>query len=234
MNWGNGTQSGHHYKIDYWEVFNEPDLEHGFDPQTYTKLYDAVVEAIHKVSPETKFVGMSDSYAGGHPDFFMYFLNPRNHKPGIPLDMISYHFYAVPGADESPEVQPITYFYQADRFLEIVGYIEAIRKSVFTPDRHHGERNRHDAAGGLGPDEARLRLQADPAFLLESLRRELLPMFTPDWPRAGSMRSMSRERRRVPACGRPSPCTIGTQASPTRASGLSSSSTTTFGPETRL
>jgi len=129
---GKWHASGHHYKIDYWEVFNEPDLEHGFGAEGYTKLYDVVVEAIHKVSPNTKFVGISDSYAGGHPDFFVYFLNPKHHKPGIPLDMISYHFYAVPGADESPEIQTFTYFYQADRFLEIVGYIEAIRKD-FTP-----------------------------------------------------------------------------------------------------
>ena len=55
---GKWHESGHHYKIDYWEVFNEPDLEHGFSPQVYTKLYDAVVEDIHKVSPETKFVGI--------------------------------------------------------------------------------------------------------------------------------------------------------------------------------
>jgi hypothetical protein len=129
---GKWHASGHHYKIDYWEVFNEPDLEHGFSPETYTKLYDVIVEAIHKVSPDTKFVGMSDSYAGGHPDFFLYFLNPKNHKPGIPLDMISYHFYAVPGRDEAPDIQPVTYFYQADRFLEIVGFVEAIRKH-FTP-----------------------------------------------------------------------------------------------------
>lgn len=129
---GKRHESGHHCKIDYWEILNEPDNEHGFSPQVYTGIYDAVVQAVHKVSPETKFVGMSDSYAGGHPDFFMYFLNPRNHKPGIPLDMISYHFYAVPGTNESPDVQQFTYFYQADRFLEIVGYIEAIRK-YFTP-----------------------------------------------------------------------------------------------------
>src|SRR5208283_4969634 len=94
------------------------------------KLYDAVVEAIHKVSPQTKFVGISDSYPAGHPDFFTYFLNPKNHKPGIPLDMISYHFYAVPSLDESPEVQQFTYFNQADRFLEIVGYIEALRRML--------------------------------------------------------------------------------------------------------
>jgi hypothetical protein len=126
---GKWHESGHHYKVDYWEVLNEPDLEHGFSPQVYTKIYDAVVEAVHKVSPDTKFVGISDSYAGGHPDFYTYFLNPKNHQPGTPLDMISYHFYAVPGADETPEIQPITFFYQADRFLEIVGYIEAIRKA---------------------------------------------------------------------------------------------------------
>jgi Glycosyl hydrolases family 39 len=116
---GKWHESGHHYKIDYWEVLNEPDIEHGFTAQTYTKLYDAVAEAIHKVSPQTTFIGISDSYPAGHPEFFAYFLNPKNHKPGIPLDMISYHFYAVPNLDEPPEVQQFTFFNQADRFLEI-------------------------------------------------------------------------------------------------------------------
>ena len=44
--------------------------------------------------------------------------------------MISYHFYAVPNPDEPPEAQQFTYFDQADRFLEDVGYIEAIRKML--------------------------------------------------------------------------------------------------------
>ncbi len=127
---GKWHPSGHHYKVDYWEVFNEPDLEHGFSAETYTKLYDAVVEAIHKVSPQTKFVGISHSYLVGHPEYLTYFLNPKHHKPGIPLDMISYHFYAVPNADEPPEAQQFTYFNQADKFLEIVGYIETIRKML--------------------------------------------------------------------------------------------------------
>jgi hypothetical protein len=127
---GKWHASGHHYKFDYWEVLNEPDIEHGFSAETYTKIYDAVVEAIHKVSPETKFVGISHSYIVGHPEFVTYFLDPRNHKPGIPLDMISYHFYAVPSQDEPPEVHQYTFFNQADRFLEVVGYIEAIRKML--------------------------------------------------------------------------------------------------------
>ncbi len=105
---GKWHESRHHYKIDYWEVFNEPDLEHGFDAPTYTKLYDAIVEAIHKVSPQTKFVGISHSYIVGHPEYLTYFLNPKNHKPGIPLDTISYHFYAVPNPDEPPEAHQFT------------------------------------------------------------------------------------------------------------------------------
>lgn len=127
---GKWHESGHHYKVDYWEVFNEPDLEHGFSSRTYTKLYDVIVEAIHKVSPQTKFVGISHSYLVGHPEYLTYFLNPKNHRPGIPLDMISYHFYAVPNGDEPPEVQQFTFFNQADKFLEVVGYIETIRQML--------------------------------------------------------------------------------------------------------
>jgi hypothetical protein len=62
--------------------------------------------------------------------FFEYFFNPKNHKPGIPLDMISYHFYASPGADQSPEVQPYSVFDQADGFLTQVRYVESIRKRL--------------------------------------------------------------------------------------------------------
>src|SRR5207245_808789 len=55
---------------------------------------------------------------------------PNNHRPGIPLDMISYHFYAVPNQDEPPEAHQFTFFNQADRFLEIAGYIETLRKAL--------------------------------------------------------------------------------------------------------
>jgi hypothetical protein len=44
--------------------------------------------------------------------------------------MISYHFYAVPGSDEPDSIHPITFFYQADRFLEVVGFIETMRKRL--------------------------------------------------------------------------------------------------------
>jgi hypothetical protein len=124
--YGKRHESGHHFKIPYWEVLNEVDFEHSMTPEQYTARYDAVVSAIRKVSPNTKFVGLA--LAMPHdPRMFNYFLDHKNHKPGIPLDMISYHFYASPGADETPEIQQYTFFEQADRFLQTVRYIDAIR-----------------------------------------------------------------------------------------------------------
>jgi len=124
---GRRHDSTHRYKIAYWEILNEPEYEHALSAQTYTKLYDTISQSVRQVSPETKFVGMSLAEPMKSPAFFEYFLNPKNHAPGIPLDMISYHFYAVPSADEPPEVQQYTFFEQADKFLTAVSFIEAIR-----------------------------------------------------------------------------------------------------------
>jgi hypothetical protein len=127
--YGKRHESGHHFEIPYWEVLNEVDFEHSMTPEQYTARYDAIVSAIGKVSPSTKFVGLA--LAMPHdPRMFNYFLDHKNHKPGIPLDMISYHFYASPGADETPEIQQYTFFEQADRFLQTVRYIDAIRKRL--------------------------------------------------------------------------------------------------------
>ncbi len=77
-----------------------------------------------------KFVGMSLATPSKSPEFFEYFLDSRNHQPGIPLDAISYHFYAVPTADEGPEIHPFTFFDQADHFLDTVRYVESIRRRL--------------------------------------------------------------------------------------------------------
>jgi hypothetical protein len=134
---GKRHESGHHYKIEYWEVLNEVDFEHHMSPETYTRVYDAIVTAIRHVEPKMKFVGLA--LAGTSPDIFLmenlpgyfeYFLNPKNHKPGIPLDMVSYHFYADPSADQSPEVQQYTVFEQATGFINSVRYVDSIRQRL--------------------------------------------------------------------------------------------------------
>ena len=44
--------------------------------------------------------------------------------------MITYHFYASPTADQTPEIQQYTFFDQADRFLNSVRFIESIRQRL--------------------------------------------------------------------------------------------------------
>ena len=122
---GKRHESGHHYKIAYWEVLNEVDGEHQMTPQTYTRVYDAVVAAIRRVAPQIKFIGLG--LGGTSKEYFEYFLDHKNHQPGIPMDMISYHFYAVPTADQTPEITQFTYWEMADRFLGVVDYIQNIR-----------------------------------------------------------------------------------------------------------
>lgn len=126
---GKRHESGYHYSIPYWEVLNEIDFEHHITPETYTKLYDEVVLAMKKVQPDMKFVGLALAMTTD-PHYFEYFLDHKNHKPGVPLDFISYHFYAVPSVDETPEVEQFTYFAQADGFLKTVRYVEAIRRRL--------------------------------------------------------------------------------------------------------
>ena len=127
---GHRHDSSHHYKIDYWEILNEPEYEHAMTPQMYTRLYDAVSTSIRRVAPEMKFVGMSLATPSKSPDFFEYFLDSKNHQPGIPLDAISYHFYAVPSGDQSSDIHPFTFFEQADHFVDTVRYVESIRRRL--------------------------------------------------------------------------------------------------------
>jgi glycosyl hydrolase family 39 (putative alpha-L-iduronidase) len=124
---GQKHTSGHQHKIDYWEVLNEVDFEHGMTPQSYTRIYDAIAKAVHQADPQVKFVGMALASPSTAPQFFEYFLNSKNHDTGVPLDMISYHFYATPLPEESPEIWQYAFFDQADRFLTTARYVEAIR-----------------------------------------------------------------------------------------------------------
>ena len=124
---GKRQESGHHFNISHWEVLNEVDYEHNMSPRTYTAVYDAVVEAIRKVDPKMKFAALGLAAPAKGADTLEYFLDKKNHKPGIPVDFISYHFYATPALDETPAVQQFTFFNQAEGFLTLVRFIESIR-----------------------------------------------------------------------------------------------------------
>ena len=123
-------ESGHHFKFDVWEVLNEPDFAHHLSPQLYVRAYDAIVEALRKLDPQMRFAGPALGAPGIHAEFFEYFLDPKNHQPGIPVDFLTYHFYATPEHDETPATEEHTFFELIDGFVSDVRYIELIRKCL--------------------------------------------------------------------------------------------------------
>lgn len=130
----NGTyhRSGYHYSFPWWEVLSE--LDNGEDMEGYTKLYDSIVAGIRKVSPKTKFIGFAGNCFPGSiectPQDFEYFLNPKNHLPGIPINRLSFHAYATPTMGETADQWQYTFFDQADAFLQEVQYVNAIRERL--------------------------------------------------------------------------------------------------------
>jgi len=123
-------KSGHHFTLPLYEVLNEVDAEHSTTPEQYARRYDAIVNGIRSVSPKTQFIGLALADPRNHPEFFEHFLNRANHQPGIPLDWISYHFYAVPAGGETLDASQYTFFAQAADFVSSVRYIEAIKKRL--------------------------------------------------------------------------------------------------------
>ena len=135
---GKRHESGYHFSIPYWEVLNEPEFEHQTTPETYTKIYDAVVESIRAVEPRTKFVGMALAAPSENPRYFEYFLDHKNHKAGVPLDFISYHFLC--GAHRGSNAADSTsHFLHSGRRLPKRGAVHrAGAQAPFAGNSHYG------------------------------------------------------------------------------------------------
>ena len=104
---GKFHKSGHHYKIDYWDVLNEPDFENKITVEQYTRIYDAVAAAIHKIDPHVEFYGPEVS--GAEVPWAKYFLNMRNHRPGtLPIRWYTFHNYV--DAKNEPDTWQEKYF----------------------------------------------------------------------------------------------------------------------------
>jgi len=136
--YGKYHKSGHHYKIDYWEVLNEndQDTQHLFSPEQLTKIYDAIVADLSKLNPYMKFSGLALAFPEKGDQYVSYFLDPKNHKPGIPVDMFSYHQY-IGSADKEwkkdsveLEKQKYAYFESIDNFLKTVKRLDSIKQRI--------------------------------------------------------------------------------------------------------
>jgi hypothetical protein len=109
---GKYHKSGHHYKIDYWGILNEPDFENHITVEQYTKIYDAVATSIHKIDPEVKF--FSPEVSGAEIPWAKYFLDVKNHKPDAPpVQYFCIHNYT--NGNNDPATWHDSYFVHPDK-----------------------------------------------------------------------------------------------------------------------
>lgn len=84
-----------------------------------------------QVSPNTKFVGLALAFpAKALTTYLPHFLNHSNHAKDIPLDAISYHFYASSNPNDDVKKMANEFFEQTDVFINTVVNVEKIRKAL--------------------------------------------------------------------------------------------------------
>jgi hypothetical protein len=99
---GTRHESGHRYKIAFWEIWNEVNngREHGMTKEDYLEYYDTQVLALQS-SPGgavSKFGGPSLSGLSMQnvDDWMPFLLDRKNHKPETtPFDALTFHQYCM-------------------------------------------------------------------------------------------------------------------------------------------
>lgn len=91
-----GWADGHHYGIEYWEIWNEPDLAGpcwtGTDEQFF-KLFETAALHLKACFPQLKIGGPAVCRAGDEAYIGSFLKWMASH--GVPLDFFSWHIYCI-------------------------------------------------------------------------------------------------------------------------------------------
>lgn len=116
-----GWNGGFKYPIEYWEIWNEPDLREQFwtgTPEQFYVLFEETAKALKTAFPKIKVGGPGCTGAFREPYVEGLIEYCRRHQ--VPLDFYSWHSYGRPG-----EFNPYNY-YKAARVIR-----EALDKNGF-------------------------------------------------------------------------------------------------------
>ncbi len=103
MHYNDGWANGFHYKIRYWEIWNEPDVKEAWypgyvrpfwsgTPEQFYQLYEKVARTLKSYDPEIKVGGPAQA-AGGHSSPYREGLISYCAEHRVPLDFFSWHRY---------------------------------------------------------------------------------------------------------------------------------------------
>lgn len=91
MHYNKGWANGFSYEIQYWEIWNEPDIQVFWKgiPEQYFKLYDTIARALRTVDAKLKVGGPGLAGSRAFLEGFLQFCKTNK----TPLDFISWHSY---------------------------------------------------------------------------------------------------------------------------------------------
>ncbi|MFQ5858862.1 MAG: hypothetical protein ACE5LU_24950, partial [Anaerolineae bacterium] len=94
MHYNDGWAGGFDWDIEYWEVWNEPDISKFWagTREEYFQLYEAVARALKDYDPTLKVGG--PSWCCDQTFFRDFLAYVRDHQ--VPLDFVSWHYYGSP------------------------------------------------------------------------------------------------------------------------------------------
>ena len=98
MHYNQNWADGFHYKIRYWEFWNEPELFWSGTPQQFYQLYEKTARALKATDPHLKVGGDAKAFpydGGPYREGFIDYC--AKHK--VPLDFYSWHTYSPSVAD---------------------------------------------------------------------------------------------------------------------------------------
>jgi len=100
LHYNRGWDHGFHYRLRYWEVWNEPDFRVFWTgtPQQYYELYEKVARAVKSADASAQVGGPTISQpldATPYREGFLDFVRAKN----LPLDFFAWHFYTLDSND---------------------------------------------------------------------------------------------------------------------------------------
>lgn len=130
---------GYHYDIDYVEVGNEVDYEHGHTAVSYTLEFDAIVSGLRDAGVDTpqwpiRYNGLNLPNIDDTSkvvEWATYFLNGSNHQPGVwdahASASIGYHAYPTQGGITSdPSTLAAFFDYVDELFIPKVQAVDTV------------------------------------------------------------------------------------------------------------
>ena len=101
LHYNRGWARGFHYRIKYWEVWNEPDLGRYFwggSPQLFFQMYEKIARAVKQADRRALVGGPAIAQPNDtnpYIDDFLSYVRAR----AVPLDFYSWHWYATDSND---------------------------------------------------------------------------------------------------------------------------------------